>query len=127
MADSSTRAFERLDPRWHSQVESASSVEEVVALTRDYIATLTPKQLARLPERCRALRVKAEDDIEYWTFRLSSIPGAERLPGDFVQDLFMHFLHASLRIAQIHRARARSAAVPEHVGEVLQGDGASSY
>ena len=104
--DSSTRAFERLDPAWHSRVESAASAEDVVGLMRDYVASLTPEQLAQLPERYRPLRVKAEDDLEYWTFKLSQIQGGDRTATDFIQDLFMHFLHASLRITQIHRERA---------------------
>jgi hypothetical protein len=110
VSDTSTRGFERLDPRWHSRVESAPTVDEIVTMMRDYVATLTPEQLGQLPERCRPLRVKAEDDIEYWTFRLSAIPAPERASQQFVQDLFMHFLHASLRIAQIHRSRASRAA-----------------
>jgi hypothetical protein len=109
MTDSSTRAFERTDPMWHSLVESARSADEVVALMRDYVASLTPDQLGQLPERYRPLRVKAEDDLEYWTFRLSSVPSGERLDQAFLQDLFMHFLHASLRITQIHRERAARA------------------
>ena len=108
-SDSSTRAFERMDPAWHSRVEEMPTVEGVVALMRDYVASLTPEQLSQLPERCRPLRVKAEDDLEYWTFRLSSIPGGQRMDDGFVQDLFMHFLHASLRITQIHRERAARA------------------
>jgi hypothetical protein len=108
-SDSSTHAFERLDPVWHSRVDEVDSVEGVVALMRDYVASLTPEQLGQLPERCRPIRVKAEDDLEYWTFRLSSIPAGDRMDAGFVQDLFMHFLHASLRITQIHRDRALRA------------------
>ena len=111
-SDSSTHAFERMDPLWHSQVETARSAEEVVALMRNYVASLTPEQLAQLPERYRPLRVKAEDDLEYWTFRLSSIPAGERADHAFVQDIFMHFLHASLRITQIHRERAARTQEP---------------
>ena len=108
-SDSSTRAFERMDPFWHSQVDSARTAEEVVGLMRDYVATLTPEQLGQLPERYRPMRVKAEDDLEYWTFRLSAIPANDRVDQVFVQDLFMHFLHASLRVTQIHRERAARA------------------
>ena len=103
----STRGFERLDPHWHSRVDEVESVEDVVKLTRDYVATLTPELLAQLPERCRPLRVKAEDDIEYWTFRLSAAHGDKRANSALLHNLFMHFLHASLRVAQIHRARAQ--------------------
>lgn len=103
----STRGFERLDPHWHSRVDDVQTVEDVVKLTRDFIATLTPEQLTNLPERCRPLRVKAEDDIEYWTFKLSAIDAEERADPALVQNLFTHLLHASLRCAQIHRARAQ--------------------
>ena len=112
ISETGTHAFERMDPAWHSQVESARSVDQIVALMRDYVATLTPEQLGQLPERYRPLRVKAEDDLEYWTFRLSAIPAGDRVDHAFVQDLFMHFLHASLRITQIHRERAARAPDP---------------
>ena len=111
-SDSGTRGFERLDPLWHSQVEAARTAEDVVKLMREYVASLTPEQLALLPERYRPMRVKAEDDLEYWTFKLSSIPAGDRTSPDFLQDLFMHFLHATLRITQIHRERAARAQDP---------------
>jgi hypothetical protein len=111
MADSS-RGFLRMDALWHTQLDCVACVGEVVAMVRDYLARITPEELARLPEACRALRVKAEDDIEYWTWQLSEAHGASRNgEGDpeLVHEVFTHFLHASLRIAQIHRERARAA------------------
>jgi hypothetical protein len=102
-----TRGFQSRDPHWHGAVEAAATVSGVVDLMRNYLASLAPEQYAHLPESCRALRVKAEDDIEYWTLKLS-----QRLAGvaaadvdtDLAQDLFNHLLHASLRISHIHRA-----------------------
>ena len=104
----STRGFERSDPGWHCKLELAQSAEEVVALARDYVAGLAPGDLGRLPDPCRSLRVKAEDDIEYWTYRLSQRPrqADAAIDGEFMQDVFNHFLHASLRISQIRRAAA---------------------
>jgi hypothetical protein len=104
--DNNTRGYERSDPLWHSMIDGAESVEDVVVLARDYVATLTPRMLTGLPEHCRPMRVKAEDDIEYWTYKLSATPQGERCDLQLLQDVFMHFLHASLRISQIHRARA---------------------
>ena len=101
-----TRGFERNDPRWHCSLEIAETAEDVLHLVRDYVASLSPEELARLPEPCRILRVKAEDDIEYWTFRLSQRPALEddaRIDGEMLQEVFNHFLHASLRISQIRR------------------------
>ena len=105
-----TRGFERYDPGWHCRVEIVESVDEVLRLLRDYIASLTPHDLVRLPDSCRAVRVKAEDDVEYWTFRLSQRPRSKRaaIDEDLREDAFYHFLHASLRIAHIHKAEAQS-------------------
>lgn len=104
----STRGFERSDPGWHCKLESAESADDVLALVRDYVASLAPEHLARLPDLWRGLRVKAEDDIEYWTYRLSQRPRQEdaMIDEQLMQDVFNHFLHASLRISQIRRAAA---------------------
>lgn len=103
-----SRGFERSDPGWHRRVEIVDSVEDVVNLLREYVASLAPQSLVRLPDACRALRVKAEDDVEYWTCRLSqrSRPGDLLVDEEVRDDVFHHFLHASLRISQIRRADA---------------------
>lgn len=100
-----TRGFEQRDPRWHGAMETAETVDEVVVLVREYLATLAPEQYLKLPHACRALRVKAEDDIEYWTLRLSQRhashgPGVDAV---LTQEIFDHFLHATLRMARLHR------------------------
>lgn len=101
-----TRGFERNDPGWHCRIEVAESVDQVLGLVRDYIASLPPESIARLPDACRALRVKAEDDVEYWTFRLSQRAIEPAVDEELRQEVFNHFLHASMRISQIHRAQA---------------------
>jgi hypothetical protein len=107
-----TRGFERSDPAWHCNLESVDSAEEILRLVREYIATLGPDELVRLPDPCRVLRVKAEDDIEYWTFRLSQRPHDDDclIDGVLLQDIFNHFLHASLRLSQIRKAMAEALA-----------------
>jgi hypothetical protein len=101
----------QMDPRWHSQLDEAATIGEVVAMVREYLAGLTPDELVHLPEDCLPLRVKAEDDVEYWTWRLSEAHCASGAQVDarLVHEVFTHLLHASLRIAQIHRERARAA------------------
>lgn len=103
-----TRGFERNDPGWHRRVETADTADDVVRLVRDYVASLAPRILACLPAACRALRVKAEDDVEYWTLRLSQRPHREDagVDDEVRQEVFNHFLHASVRISQIHRVEA---------------------
>ena len=105
-----TRGYLRRDPAWHSRLDEVVEVSEVLAHTRDYIATLTTKQLQLLPPPLQQLRVKGEDDLEYWTCKLSAcFPSQDPAQVALVQDLFMHFLHASMRICQLHRDQAQRA------------------
>ena len=100
----------RSESVWHRQIEATGSVDEVLMTIRDYLATITPEELARLPETCRPGRVKGDDDIEYWTFKLSRQPGAPADEGvdlELMQVIFHHFLHASMRISQIHKAKSK--------------------
>ncbi|MGE5095917.1 MAG: hypothetical protein ACM3SO_12305 [Betaproteobacteria bacterium] len=113
MAESSL-GFRHDDPVWHTQLDLAERVGDVVAMVRDYLAALTPEELGRLPESCRPLRVKADDDIEYWTWRLSDATVCgEPIDAELAHDVFTHLLHASLRIARIHRDRARAAVLTQ--------------
>ena len=101
----------RTETVWHRQIETTRSVEEVLTAMRDYLATLTPEELARLPESRRPGRIKGDDDIEYWTYRLSRQPGAAAEEGtdlELLQMIFHYFLHASVRISQIHKALSKT-------------------
>jgi hypothetical protein len=111
LALDSTRGFQNRDPRWHSTLEVVETVGEVVELIRDYLATLLPEDFAHLPKACRTLRVKAEDDIEYWTLKLSQrhTRADADVDLDRTQDIFNHLLHASLRISQIHKSMAEGS------------------
>jgi hypothetical protein len=113
LALDSTRGFQNRDPRWHSTLEVVETVGEVVELTRDYLATLLPEDFAHLPQTCHALRVKAEDDIEYWTLKLSQRHTGTDADVDLdrTQDIFNHLLHASLRISQIHKSMAEGSII----------------
>src|SRR5258708_412336 len=92
---------------WHRQLEGGGTVKDIVSTLQDYLDPLTPADLARLPEHCRAVRVKGDDDLEYWTYKLSrdhpAHTGARFHPA-LLEEVFNHFLHASERVSQIHRA-----------------------
>lgn len=99
----------KVSSAWHRQLEETRSVEEVVETLRDYLASLAPEELARLPEKCRAVRAKAEDDVEYWTYKLSRHFADEHEPWvdvDLMHAVFNYFLHASVRLAHIHKVHA---------------------
>ena len=102
---------------WHRQLENTSSVEEVLSTLRDYVASLTPHDLAHLPEKYRPLRVKGDDDVEYWTFRLSQHSGTgfeASVDLDLMREVFSHFLHASARLGRIHKAMAKAEESQTH-------------
>ncbi len=101
----------KTDTIWHRQLETIETVQDVLSTVRDYLATLTPEDLARLPENRRPGRIKGDDDIEYWTIKLSRAPGAPPEEGsdlELMQQIFHHFLHAALRISQIRKLTSRA-------------------
>jgi hypothetical protein len=81
------------------------SAEEVVALARDYLASLAPELIARLPEDCRPMQIKYEDDLDFWAFRLVQRyhSSDEPVDGSLLGQLIDFLLHALIRLAELHR------------------------
>lgn len=89
---------------WFQQVDAAKSPLEIVAITRDYLASWTPEELSRLPAPCRPGRVKDEQDINHLHVHLVEEYGRNRLTGDSLsalQRLTGFIVRASVRIAQL--------------------------
>ena len=57
--------------RWHLLMDETGRVDDVLAILRDYVDSLTPAELAALPPKCRPGRLKGDDDISHWTFVLA--------------------------------------------------------
>ena len=90
--------------QWYRDIERAATPREVVALTRDYLATLSPRDLARVPERCRPGRVAGPEDIAFWGARLAEEYWQLRGTAadvDVLQELWGFFLRASVHIARL--------------------------
>ena len=88
---------------WFRQIDDANSAREVVAVTRDYLATWTPKDLAKLPRECRPGRVKSPGDIEQLHACLVEEYRQNRLAGEelsALQRLTSFVVRASIRLAQ---------------------------
>ena len=116
----STQGFQAAPTTWHAQLESAPNPDAILSVTRDYLATFGPEHLARLPAECRPGRIKGEDDIAYWSCRLAQYNHATDggpVDGELMQEILNYFLHAWVRISQIHRARAAQA--PERPREAV--------
>jgi hypothetical protein len=93
----------------YQELSKATSIEEVVRLTRDFLRSWSHQDLDRLPDGYRSLVVKGPEDIELWADRLAGAAGKAAL---FLDDerkldrLTSHFLIASVRIRQITGAFA---------------------
>jgi hypothetical protein len=88
----------------YQQLSQATSVAEIVQLTRDYLASWSLDELERLPDSCRPGRVGTAADIEAWADRLAGESGKTAM---YMEDerkldrLVSHFLIASVRMRQI--------------------------
>jgi hypothetical protein len=89
---------------WHRQLDDAKSVGEVVSISRDFLATLTPRELARLPESCRPGKIRDESDIAELHGRLAEEYRTTRASGDALTTLQLItslMVRASVRIAEL--------------------------
>ena len=89
---------------WFQQMDRAQDAGEVVDIARDYLATWTPAELARLPRGCRPGRIREVSDIEYLhscavdAYRTTRASGEELKA---LQLLTSFLVRASIRIAQL--------------------------
>lgn len=95
---------------WHWLLRSATSEEEIAGVTRDYLATWTPEEIAALPAECRPPRVRDGEDISQWAFNLAraraAAPGPE---SEALLDKLAGFVgDAIARLAEV-KARAETA------------------
>lgn len=93
----------------YNELSKARTIDEVVNVTRAYLAACTREDLERLPASCRPARVQDSNDIEEWADRLASESKRAML---VMQDertldrLTTHFLIASVRIRELSRIAA---------------------
>lgn len=93
----------------YSELSKATTIDEVVSVTRDYLAGCTREDLERLPATCRPGRVLDSSDIEEWADRLASESQHAMLVMEderTLDRLTSHFLIASVRIRQLSRVAA---------------------
>ena len=68
--------------RWHKEIRAARSWPELLALARDFVAHLSPEEVATLPPTCREIRIKGSDDLYFWHERLAEEYFARASRGD---------------------------------------------
>ena len=56
---------------WHKEIHAAGTWQELLAVARDFVANLSPQEVATLPPSCQQIRIKGTDDINFWHERLA--------------------------------------------------------
>ena len=92
-------------PALHARIGEAASVEEIIALTGEFLAMWSSADLAALPESCRPGAIKGADDLVHWQSVLveeycggAAIDGRR---GEVVRDLLALFTAATERAEAI--------------------------
>jgi hypothetical protein len=89
---------------WNKDVRAARTWQELLALARDFVAKLSPRDVATLPQGCREIRIKGTDDLYFWHERLAEeffALAAKDDPSDAHRTLLDFFTVASERAAEL--------------------------
>jgi hypothetical protein len=86
---------------WQQRLDSAHSVEELVGVGRDFLASFDPFELHALPEHCRPPAKLLEIDISSYAFDLVRHECATPETEELVHKLARFFSHAATRLAQL--------------------------
>ena len=94
---------------WHEAIDTGKSPHDVIATMQDYVASLTPRDLAPIPADCRPGRIRDESDIDYWNLRLADackeLWGTDR-DGRLITEMSQMFLRASVRVSRLNEDSA---------------------
>lgn len=97
-----------LPPDWRSVIHGAATEDELVSVTRDYLACWSPEEIARLPVECRPGRVRDGEDIGRWAFELRSCHLARRVASEdepLLLKMMLFVNEAAERLARVQGAR----------------------
>jgi len=91
-------------PPSHLCLEKATTVDEIVGHVRDYLATLTPGDLDRLPRYNRPVLLESAAAVDRWAQQLDRYePPTNQDPANtaLFAEVRSYFVHASARVAQL--------------------------
>ena len=106
----------RLAPDWKSLLDAAQTEREVVEVTRDYLATWTPRELYALPPSCRPGLIKSGEDVSSLAFELTQAhcnQGEDLQLAELVLKMMTFFTHASERLSQILAPNSQTTTASE--------------
>ena len=85
---------------WHGQLAHATNPEAVLSVARDYLAQVSPEEVAQLPEECRPVRLVDDGDLAAYAVTL-----ARHLPinesNELLQKLSVFFTDATVRMSEV--------------------------
>src|SRR5438270_11156759 len=84
---------------WHGQLEEAGPPEAVLSVARDYLAQVSPEEVAELPLDCRPSRIVDADDLASYAVTLARRAANEDI--DLVHKLSTFFTDAAVRMSQV--------------------------
>ena len=99
----------RLAPDWKALLDSSANEKDVVEVTRDYLASWTPRELYALPIACRPGNVKGAEDVSNLAFELTQAhfrQGDDMELAQLILKMMTFFSHASDRLSQILATKA---------------------
>lgn len=89
---------------WQDRLDCAENETEVVQITRDYVATLDPHEVAMLPAACRPRKLITANDVSSYAFDLVRYEcGDQDEAAPFIHRLAAFFSHASIRLSELLR------------------------
>ena len=89
---------------WFAQIDRARSVAETISVARDYLASLTPEELALVPPECRPGRIRDAKDIEDLHATLVDVYRASRATGEeleVLQRLTSLYVRLVIRLSEL--------------------------
>ena len=101
-----------MTPSWFRQLEQATSVAEIIAVTRDFFALWSPEEIGQLPPSCQPARFRDATDLEdlhrcaVEEFRNTRSTGSELV---LLKKLAGFMGRACMRIAQLDSDAANAA------------------
>lgn len=101
-------------PSWIHRIDCAASVDDVMCVVREFVASLDYAALARLPVICVPPQlIQCEEDVAAYAYdvlRLRDEAAAGSVP--LVERIAAVFARASVRISQLNAYGARRAFAP---------------
>lgn len=87
---------------WQELLDVAETEAKVIAIARDYLASLEPREVGRLPERCKPRKLLTAEDIGAFALDLVREHGEEMdEAAPIVHRMAAFFAHANIRLSRI--------------------------